>query len=70
MKPEKTLPKISDDAKAVLEILESLQSTSLENLKNQSGLSNKKWDKAIKDLTANKLAVVEKTADGLTAKLV
>lgn len=70
MKPEKTLPKISDDAKAVLEILESLQSTSLENLKNQSGLSNKKWDKAIKDLTANKLAIVEKTADGLTAKLV
>src|SRR5690554_631383 len=69
MKPEKTLPKISDDAKAVLEILESLQSTSLENLKNQSGLSNKKWDKAIKDLTANKLAIVEKTADGLTAKL-
>ena len=69
MKPEKQLPKISDDAKAVFELLQSLGNTTLENLKNESGLSNKKWDKAIKDLTANKLAKVEKTDDGLTVEV-
>ena len=30
-------------------------------LKGQTGLSNKKWDKAIKGLNKNKLARVEKT---------
>jgi len=37
----------------------------LNDLKVQTGLSNKKWDKAIKGLTKNKLARVEKTDAGL-----
>ncbi len=37
----------------------------LEDLKTQSGLSNKKWDKTIKHLTGNKLAKVNKTEAGL-----
>ncbi|WP_250432952.1 lysine--tRNA ligase [Hanstruepera flava] len=65
MKPEKKPLAISDDAKAVLEILNKSEKMDLNDLKGQSGLSNKKWDKAIKDLTKNKVAKVEKTDDGL-----
>jgi len=42
----------------------------LNTLKEQAGLSNKKWDKAIKGLTKNKLARVEKTAAGLLVSVV
>ena len=42
----------------------------LNELKEQTGLSNKKWDKAIKGLTKNKLAKVEKTEEGLFVSLV
>ena len=37
----------------------------LDKLKIQAGLSNKKWDKAIKGLTKNKVAKVAKTDGGL-----
>ena len=65
MKPEKKQVAISDDAKAVLDILSKSEKMDLNDLKGQSGLSNKKWDKAIKDLTKNKVAKVEKTDEGL-----
>jgi len=42
----------------------------LNELKEQTGLSNKKWDKAIKGLTKNKLAKVEKTNADLFVSLV
>lgn len=61
---------LSDDAKAVLELLNKTGKTDLNNLKNQSGLSGKKWDKAIKELTANKLVKVEKTEEGLFVEVV
>jgi len=41
----------------------------LEELKAQSGLSNKKWDKSIKGLTKNKLAKVNKTENGLFVEI-
>jgi lysyl-tRNA synthetase class 2 len=41
----------------------------LNALKEQTGLSNKKWDMAIKGLTKNKLARVEKTEEGLLVSL-
>ena len=59
MRPEKKPLAISDDAKAVLEILKKYEKLALNDLKNQSGLSNKKWDKTIKELTKNKLVKVE-----------
>ncbi|GAB1858120.1 lysine--tRNA ligase [Flavobacteriaceae bacterium MHTCC 0001] len=65
MKPEKKPLAISDDAKTILEILNKAEKLELIDLKSQSGLSNKKWDKAIKELTKNNLAKVEKTEDGL-----
>jgi lysyl-tRNA synthetase, class II len=42
----------------------------LNDLKGQTGLSNKKWDKAIKGLTKNKHARVEKTDADLFISLV
>lgn len=65
MRPEKKPLAISDDAKAVFEVLKKAKKLTLIDLKSQSGLSNKKWDKTIKELTKNNLAKVEKTDDGL-----
>lgn len=65
MKPEKKPLVISDDAKVVLGLLEHNSKMLLHTLKAESELSNKKWDKAIKELTKNKVARVEKTEDGL-----
>lgn len=70
MRPEKKQVAVSEDAKMVLELLGKSGNTELNELKTQSGLSGKKWDKAIKELTANKLAKVEKTDDGLFVDLI
>lgn len=70
MKPEKKPLVISDDAKAILEILNKAEKLELVDLKSQSGLSNKKWDKSIKELTKNSLAKVEKTEDGLFVEMI
>ncbi|MCD8411347.1 lysine--tRNA ligase [Tenacibaculum finnmarkense] len=72
MRPEKKAPSVelSDDEKAVLAIIEKSERIDLNNLKIQSSLSNKKWDKTIKGLTKNKLAKVEKTEEGLFVELV
>ncbi|MEZ4874659.1 MAG: lysine--tRNA ligase [Flavobacteriaceae bacterium] len=71
MKPERIAPKIelNEEEKGVLETLQKVEKIALEELKTQSGLSNKKWDKAIKHLTSNKLAKVEKTDEGLFVEL-
>lgn len=65
MKPEKKAPEMNEDEKAVFEILKTSSPIDLNALKEQSGLSNKKWDKTIKGLTANKIAKVVKNDDGL-----
>jgi len=65
MRPEKKAVAVSEDAKAVFEILQKAEKLELVDLKVKSGLSNKKWDKTIKELTKNNLAKVEKTDDGL-----
>jgi lysyl-tRNA synthetase, class II len=69
MRPEKKAVAISDEAKAVLETLKKVKNLPLSDLKTQSGLSNKKWDKTIKELTKNKLAKVTKTDDDLVVEL-
>ncbi|KJD32640.1 lysyl-tRNA synthetase [Tamlana sedimentorum] len=65
MRPEKKPLEISEDAKAVFEVLTKAEKIKLTELKTASGLSNKKWDKTIKELTKNNLAKVEKTDEGL-----
>ena len=69
MKPEKKPVELSEEEKTVLAILKTTSPIDLNVLKEQSGLSNKKWDKAIKGLTKNKLARVEKTGDDLVVEL-
>ena len=70
MKPEQKAVQLSEDEKLVLNLLKSNSPVDLNALKDQTGLSNKKWDKAIKGLTKNKLARVEKTEEGLFVSLV
>jgi lysyl-tRNA synthetase class 2 len=70
MKPERKPLAISEDAKAVLDILTKTVKLSLFDLKAQSGLSNKKWDKTIKELTKNNLAKVSKMDDALIVEAV
>ncbi|MBC8756660.1 lysine--tRNA ligase [Kordia sp. YSTF-M3] len=70
MRPERKQIALTDEAKAVLEILKKAEKLTLNDLKTQAGLSNKKWDKSIKELTKNNLAKVEKTDDGLFVELV
>jgi lysyl-tRNA synthetase class 2 len=54
----------------LLNILKANSPIDLNELKEHTGLSNKKWDKAIKGLSKNKLARVEKTDAGLFVSLV
>ena len=61
---------LSEDEKLLMSILKNNSPIGLNELKGQTGLSNKKWDKAIKGLTKNKVAKVEKTDAGLFVSLV
>ena len=73
MKPEVRAAQaveLNEEEKSVLKLLKSNSPIGLNDLKSQSGLSNKKWDKTIKGLTKNKLASVNKTDDGLFVEIV
>lgn len=66
MKPEKKPIAITEEAKSILEMLKIENAPILLNtLKEKSGLSNKKWDKSIKELTKKTLAKVTKKNDNL-----
>ena len=72
MRPEKKAPSIelNDEEKAVLNLVEKAGKIDLNDLKTQSGLSNKKWDKTIKGLTKKEVAKVSKTDEGLFVEVV
>ena len=69
MKPEQKQVAMSEDEKAVFNILKGTSPIDLNTLKEQSGLSNKKWDKTIKGLTKHNLVKVEKTPEGLLVSM-
>ncbi|SKB90233.1 lysyl-tRNA synthetase, class 2 [Soonwooa buanensis] len=71
MKPEKVAPTIElgEDEKLILEILKSGEQMPLNDVKEQTKFSGKKWDKASKTLTKNNLVKVEKVDDILLMKL-
>lgn len=71
MRPEKKAPfiELNDEEKAVLNLVEKAGKIDLNDLKIQSGLSNKKWDKTIKGLTRKEVAKVSKTDEGLFVEL-
>lgn len=70
MKPERKAVVLSDEGKTVLALLKKAEKLPLDELKSSSGLSNKKWDKTIKELTKNGAAKVNKTDDGLFVEIV
>lgn len=52
MRPEKKAVSLSDDEKLISELLSASQSLALDVLKAETGLSGKKWDKAMKNLSS------------------
>ncbi|MHB1107945.1 MAG: lysine--tRNA ligase [Lutibacter sp.] len=69
MRPEKKAVEMSEDEKAIFNILKANSPMLLNDLKTQSGFSNKKWDKTIKDLTKKHLAKINNTEEGLFVEL-
>jgi len=73
MRPEKVAEKkveLNENEKLVFGILSKSSPIDLGALKEQSGLSNKQWDKSIKGLTKAGVAKVSKTDDGLMVEVV
>jgi len=69
MKPEKKKVELSAEEKTIITELKSQEVWSLNELKSKSGLSNKKWDKALKGLRSKEMATVDKTDQGLFVKM-
>ncbi|TQD34378.1 lysine--tRNA ligase [Haloflavibacter putidus] len=65
MKPEAKKIDLKEEEKVVFELLKKESPQELNDLKAKSGLSNKKWDKALKGLRNHELANVNKTDEGL-----
>ena len=70
MRPEKKRPKLTEEEQLVVDFLKKESPVALSSLKEQSGLSNKKWDKTIKGLTAKSIAEVNKIDDDLVVRLI
>ncbi|MBL4652430.1 MAG: lysine--tRNA ligase [Flavobacteriales bacterium] len=72
MKPETKTAKtveLTDSEKTIFDILSKAGSMELNELKSQSDLSNKGWDKGMKGLGKQGLTKVEKTDEGLTVSI-
>lgn len=69
MKPEKKQVVLTDEEQQVFDILQKHTKLSLAQLKEESELSNKKWDKTIKGLTNKGLAKVIKAENSLEVEL-
>ena len=69
MRPEKKQVTLSDNEKAIFEILKKEKTIALADLKAASGLSNKAWDKGMKGLSKVGVAKVTKTDDSLIVEL-
>ncbi|MEL7148783.1 MAG: lysine--tRNA ligase, partial [Bacteroidota bacterium] len=65
MKPEKKQIAMNEEETLVFKLIKDGGRAELTHVKEQADLSNKKWDKAIKFLTKNGLAKVEKNDEGL-----
>ncbi|CAI8223524.1 MAG: Lysine--tRNA ligase, heat inducible [Flavobacteriaceae bacterium] len=69
MKPEQKAVALNEDEKLIYDLLKKESPVALAIIKDQAGLSNKKWDKALKGLTQKKLAQVSKDEQGLWLSL-
>ncbi len=69
MRPEKKGPTLTAEEQTIVELLQKENPAVLKTIKEQAGLSNKKWDKAIKGLTSKSVIEVKKTDEALVAVL-
>ncbi|SFB68090.1 lysyl-tRNA synthetase, class II [Zunongwangia mangrovi] len=65
MKPEKKQVELTEEEKAVYQLLKDDQNHDMNLIKEKSGLSNKKWDKALKSLRKHKMIEVFKEGDDM-----
>jgi lysyl-tRNA synthetase class 2 len=65
MRPEKKGPALTAEEQVIMDILKKESPAALATVKEQAGLSNKKWDKAVKGLTSKSVAEVTKTNETL-----
>lgn len=65
MKPDKKTITLTEEEKLIFGLLKKQSPIELSSLKDQASLSNKKWDKALKLLTQNKLVKVTKDEERL-----
>lgn len=72
MRPEKKAitVELNEEEKVVFEMLKPHGKMALEALKEQTGMSNKKWDKAVKGLRNAGVAQVKKTDEGLFIEVI
>lgn len=70
MRPEKKKVELTEEEKIVVEVLKKQSPQELDVVKDASGLSNKKWDKATKGLRKKDVAKVDKTDEGLFIGLI
>jgi lysyl-tRNA synthetase class 2 len=72
MRPEKksVVVELNEDEKSVFELLKPHGKLELDELKSQAGLSNKKWDKAVKGLRNAGVANVSKSEEGLFIEVI
>ena len=68
MRPEKKAVELTDDEKAIAEILKVSTQLALDALKQQAGLSGKKWDAAMKGLSKHGLVKVVVDGDTKTVE--
>ena len=68
MKPEKKAVELTDEEKSVFKLLKDKNVHELNTIKDTSGLSNKKWDKAVKGLRKHKMIDVFKEGEVLQIK--
>lgn len=66
MRPEKKAVELTEEEKLVLDLLKKEHPIELSKLKEQAGLSGKKWDVAMKGLSKKELVRVQKDGDLLT----
>jgi|TARA_A100001011_G_scaffold353497_1_gene395094 lysyl-tRNA synthetase class 2 len=64
MKPAKKETDISEDAKVIFNRLKNIEQILLADFKSEFDLSNKKWDKILKELRGNDLVDIFKSDDG------
>ncbi|MFA7468806.1 MAG: amino acid--tRNA ligase-related protein, partial [Desulfotomaculaceae bacterium] len=69
MRPEKKKVELSEEEKTILDLLRPEGQMPLSELRDKTGLSGKKWDRANKNLTKSGLMLVERIDDVLMVRL-